>query len=479
MKKGFSSTPRRRSEFRLTGLVLTLLTVIAMAPPAYGNAGPAFWEAYPSHQLLVVDEEASLEVKGERLVFDFSRAQGNAYDLRGEVRADYDFFNPLTEVQRVKMAFPLIGSIRDFGPGAVTITQAGHKIDFEILPGGAVSRVDSLEDFESDRILFENVLQTVSRGPDPATKALLEAQGRVYTFKVAPAGEDPVNFVLDFTFSEAATQVLTTGFNRYERRDDQVRIASWSRQEETLKVFVLGEPVDFEVKAFADGALEVPTGAFTYTVAESVEGVSHHLGGILENLLIQESVVPGDRIIEVLGKRLMENFSTQGGYSSDMDFSYDLELDRMMLLLYEVTLEPLATQEVGVAYQARATMDHRESLSPKYTVTYLLNPAGYWRSFENLSIEVLTSEDLPYMIDSSLPFEAEGDYRYGARFEVLPEKDLYFTLYEKESLTLFDQGAGRFAGHFGYFTLPVLVLGGLVLFIGVVYGIKKRRRGEQ
>ncbi|OPL08930.1 MAG: hypothetical protein AVO33_08445 [delta proteobacterium ML8_F1] len=453
------------------------LLMIGLTSSAFANSGPVYWEGYPSTQVLAVDREATLEVKSENLIFDFTGNEGVSYNLTGDVQATYEFYNPLSEAQEVAMAFPFIGSLRNLKQEEMLITQDGEVLDYVLRLGGPVPRGNPEEPLPKQRLPFEGILQDIKTRPTAEEKAFLQREGRVYTFEVTPASEEPVNFAVDFNFKAADTQVLTSGFNRYERRDDETRIASWCRGRSVLEIFVIGEGVDFDIAGFADGALEKPTEGFTWEVTDR----SENLQGYLEKILLETFLLEEDEILEetvgMLGRRLRENFPLWGGYASEMDFSYDLEQERMMVLLYEVALEAESVSEVTVNYRTRATMDHTRSLEPQYTVEYLLNPAGYWQAFEDLSIEILTSDELPYLVESTLDFKSGGKNRYTAYFKSLPEEDLVFTLYGKEQVTLYDEVAGGLKRHFGYF-FPLfaggLVLGGLVLVLLLL-----RRKKEQ
>jgi hypothetical protein len=128
-------------------------------------------------------------------------------------------------------------------------------------------------------------------------------------------------------------------------------------------------------------------------------------------------------------------------------------------------------------------MDRSESTAATYTYTYLLSPASHWKEFHNLDVEIRTPDGSPYIVESSIPLTLKEKGTYTGSFEDLPERDLTFTLYEKEEITLLDKTKGTISNQYGY-TLILLgfglaVLGGFVLSILAVVNLFRwiRRRG--
>ena len=69
---------------------------------------------------------------------------------------------------------------------------------------------------------------------------------------------------------------------------------------------------------------------------------------------------------------------------------------------------------------------------------YILSPAALWKDFSNLTIEVYPHPDQPYMMNSTLPMERVEtniayDTHYSAFFSHLPEGDLIFQMYHRET----------------------------------------------
>lgn len=150
---------------------------------------------------------------------------------------------------------------------------------------------------------------------------------------------------------------------------------------------------------------------------------------------------------------------------------------RIITLVYTVEFLPAQDQKVSVSYSTKGTMDKRNTSSPQFLFDYILNPAKNWNSFNNLNIKIITPQEAPYIIDSSIEFNKEEGNIYTAKLEKLPEEDLSFTLYSKEKVTLYDKIEGRINRSFGYFApivIGVILIFIIIISITIVWKIKKK-----
>jgi hypothetical protein len=122
------------------------------------------------------------------------------------------------------------------------------------------------------------------------------------------------------------------------------------------------------------------------------------------------------------------------------------------------------SREISVSYLSTGTMDKRETTTPKYTFSYLLSPASLWNGFNNLDMEIRTSETEPYLLESTLGFENTADRNYTASFEALPDKDLVFTVYKSEKVTLSDRFNGWLSRSYGLIFMLTLLLPPIIVF---------------
>jgi hypothetical protein len=84
-------------------------------------------------------------------------------------------------------------------------------------------------------------------------------------FKVSSA-DDKINFAVSFDFNHEKTKIILNGFNRFERNENNIRVASGTREEETREIYVLGEDISFDIKGYTSGNLEEETDKFEYEI---------------------------------------------------------------------------------------------------------------------------------------------------------------------------------------------------------------------
>ena len=145
--------------------------------------------------------------------------------------------------------------------------------------------------------------------------------------------------------------------------------------------------------------------------------------------------------------------------------------------MYTVEFPAGGSREVSVSYPSLSYSVRDGTTDWTHTFTYLLSPAQHWAHFGTLDVEISTPEKSPYIIDSTLPLEEDGEGRYTAYFDGLPEGELEFTLYSKPSITLLDRAGAFFqnASYAMFFLGPVI----LVVVILVVIGVLLRRQRKR
>ena len=145
-------------------------------------------------------------------------------------------------------------------------------------------------------------------------------------------------------------------------------------------------------------------------------------------------------------------------------------------LVYTVEFPAGGTREVAVSYPSFSYSIQEGTTYWRHTFTYLLSPAQYWAHFGTLDVEISAPEEAPYVIDATLPLEEEGNGRYTAHFDGLPEGELEFTLYREPSITLWDRCNAflQDAGYAMFFLGPVILVVAVLVIVGVL--LRRQRR---
>lgn len=451
-------------------LILVLILFLISPGVVWANSGPTYWQGYPSSEVLTVDQDCPIGVIGEKLFFDFSDDSIRDYTIWGKVTAAYRMVNPTDQDLNVQMAFPFITSLRDFSPDDVVITADGVNLPYELYLGNVVnSRGSSFQEESGYDLAFENILSTITSEAYQAQHFKENEKGLLYTLEVAPTSEQRVNFTVDFELDEDKTKVLTKGFNRYERKGNKVRIASWCYEAETLEILVLGSNIKFNINAYTDGELIEETDLYTYKISSQEVELMSFIKKYIEEYHIKFRGESDDPLIFTLdevqfynlyGKALNQAFTVNQGYAICEDLTAQDYSKRVFILVYNVDFPANSQKNVAVNYRVSGTMDRTRTTKPVYSFQYLLNPAQNWSSFGDLDIEIITPEEAPYIVESSLELNNEGERLYKASFNSLPPGDLTFSLYGKEKISVLEKVYVSLRG-------SIIFLGVLLIFVGV------------
>ena len=180
---------------------------------------------------------------------------------------------------------------------------------------------------------------------------------------------------------------------------------------------------------------------------------------------------------------------------SDMDFPQILERwqtnslaeeSRTSLagLLFEVEFQPGSRREITVRYPAIAGRDQEETTRYQAVYAYILSPAALWKDFSNLTIEVYPHPDQPYMVNSTLPMEKVEtdiayDTHYSAFFSDLPEGDLIFQMYHRETPEPWLMATIQNPYLMGLVIVPLFLLILLTTITAIIiYAIRKKKKAD-
>ena len=146
--------------------------------------------------------------------------------------------------------------------------------------------------------------------------------------------------------------------------------------------------------------------------------------------------------------------------------------ERYIGLLFKYDFKPDTTHVLTVNYQMSGAMDRRNSYEPIYTFKYFLSPAKHWRYFKALDIEIMTTDELPFVIDSNLALDSVSK-KYFAHFNGIPDDRFVFSVYSRPEINWIEKNIApisRNAPYFLYILFPVLAL--FLTAFGVAYFLK-------
>lgn len=437
---------------------------------AYGNSGPVIMPSYPSSEMVTVEENSPIEVINENLTFDFSNVE-TIYDTENSnVTAEYEMYNSANETKTVKMAFPIIKSIGNFSEKDIIIKENDNVLPFEIYIGDKVKSHRDISEEEQVNIYdFNKIVSSINIEKYQPKNFSENEIGKLYKIHAKPKLEG-VNLAVDFNFDSKYTKVMIKGFNRFERDDSKIRIASgFYKESEVLEIFALGKDLDLKINLYKDGSLTEKTDLLDYEITTEDIDVKTYLPDYVGNEEELNYKFNDVQLYNIYTKALDDVLLYNLGFCSEDMLTQEEYSNRIITLLYTVEFPENSTKNVSVSYVASGTMDRRETPNnPQYTYDYILNPAKNWRNFKNLSIKIITPEVAPYIIKSTIELKNEENNIYSATLSSLPDKDLSFTLYEKEKISILDRINYNSLYILGYLIMIFVII---IIVVVIVYKI--------
>lgn len=458
---------------------LAVLLSSVFSVTVFANSAPVYWEKTPSSSVMTLTEDTPIEVLREKLVFDFSKEEKGHFSIQGDVSAAYSMKNTREEAHLSTMVFPYIGYLGQ--QEEVQIEVDGVSIPYEPYYGEIVQS----RDFHmEDALDLPKLLQEIREEPYEPRSYDKNQEGTLYEVTFTNLKEGHFHGMLTFQLKDPESKLLVFGINSYGYTEGgPYEVGASTRDESVIQLFVLGEPIDVvsSARSYEDGPL-IEGVDFQVTMKETQGAFSEVLAELLVGSVYFESFPERTlQVDNVLYGHVDELFDRSPMITED-DLSSMLSQERMVFLVYEVAFKAQETKDVTVRYQQEGSMDRRETKDPMYTYEYLLSPAGHYKDFKDLTIEVVPGELYPYILSSTLPLARQEDGRYRQTFDTLPEENLSFTLFTEEELTFKTKVEGYFSRNFYGVLIVGFLAGSLVLFVlmvMVVYKIiGKLRRGR-
>lgn len=451
--------------------VVVSLILISNFVFAYANSGPVVWPAAPSSDIVAVEENSPIAVRNEMLTFDFNDAKNSSYSISGKVTAEYEMHNPTDKRETSVMAFPFVESVRGFSEDAVSIMADDDTLPFEVYIGSRIDGIGNYSEEQQKGIYdFNEIVGTIKRDKYVPHNFSEDETGKLYKIYAEPKA-DNANLSVEFNYDSAHTKVMTKGFNSFSGDGENIRVAAGLWEPEVLEIFILGEDVNLVFEKYKDGTLTEKTDLLHYEVTSE---------DILLKDYLKQYADSGDndtynfneiQLYNVYAKALDRVFTSNMGFCSEDMLSEEWYSKRILILVYTVEFTENSTKIVSVSYTAAGTMDRRETNTPQYTFDYILNPAKNWNDFKNLNIRIITPEEAPHIIKSSVDFNREADNTYSTALNSLPEQDLSFTLYYKEKISLLDRVDLYKASIIGFL---VLIIGAVAAIFFIAFRLIKR-----
>ncbi|MBP1919265.1 hypothetical protein [Youngiibacter multivorans] len=463
-------------------LVIAIAAIMLLTPfsKVLANSAPVYWEGYPSSVIMSVDKETDISVDSEKLLFDLSEGLKGGYSPLCRITAAYSM--SAGEDTTSTMAFPYIGSLQSLYEGEVRITADGEEVPFSLFFGEPAEGYGTFSDSEKrDPLTFSNIIQAVSKTDYEPVSFNADEKATLVSIDVKKTGSSSLMISVPMDLQGKDTDIIALDFNGYSREGDRMELKSWVDSTDKIEFLVIGDRFDVAVEGYVDATEKEKNDGFTYEISEDEVNIRDFLLNEGERLLGRNITDDSTQYWNVLAREVDKAIQNNDGFASIDDLTSALYTDRYILFIYSVDFMKETSREVSVSYLSSGTMDRRETSTPKYTFSYLLSPASLWDGFKDLDIEIRTSETEPYLLESTLEFESTAARNYKSSFETLPDKDLVFTVYKSEKITLSDRFNGWLSRSYGLIFMLTLLLPPIIVFailLLIARAVWKRRSGN-
>ena len=464
---------------RFLSVLLSIMFFTTSVILIYANAAPSYWEAYPYSEVLTVDEDCPIIVNSERLTFNFSEdyEYGHSYAPVARVMANYEMTNPTKETLSVQMAFPLVASLEYFSPENMTIRVDGEAVPYDIFIDPNNADIGTGEGFSYGDVGDISKKEISLDGFD------LNARTKRYRFKVINNSAEGVDLKINFKVDPKKTMLITSGFNAASYSSDKgSSISSRIQSQDDMEILVLGNEPEFTYGVYTNDNEKISSESYCIEVIkDTVIPKEYLLNGLREDLSEDTiDIISHTQLLKPYEYRILQDSQMTGFVMLD-DVLSSTYIDRIITLVYTVDFARDESRQISISYLTSGIMDRRDTVLPKYSYTYLLSPAKNWAGFSNLDIEVLTPDEAPYIIESSLELSKEGDNRYKAQLNALPQDEFTFTLYKNKEVTLMDRVQKKVdkMSYMLYFLWPFIAVVLALILIVIIRLVIRRRRNSK
>lgn len=446
---------------RVISMCMILIVLLMSTSFGYCNSGPTYWRGNLNLGAMNIDEETTIGVESERLIFDMENIEQSGYSMNSRVSAEYQMINTSDDSKTVQMAFPMFIS-REAKDIKVEINENEIPYKVYISEQGYYRHKDTVD--------FGVIIQEIS-AVEYESRIVDETVGKMYSFKIKDSKVQG-QFKIRFKKESRDTKLVIKGFNGWSIDDENIELSSrFYKGEEPIRILIMnGDIKDLKVELYSIGEDDNASKKKLEYIMEEDKILAKDF---LDKYIVSEQIPKvftglnyADYQTYNLYARQFEMLLNERGLISESDINMVFESDLIYTLVYDVDFAGGERNMMRVSYDNMGYMDKTKTRDEIYTFRYLLSPAKHWEYFKNLRIEIKPNEMAPYLVESNLKFE-QADGKYIAVFEELPEEDLSFSMYcDKHVKKKYN---------------PLTIIIGVILYVLVILGLRvvKRKRFKE
>ncbi|MDO4792771.1 MAG: hypothetical protein Q3993_01215 [Filifactor alocis] len=409
----------------------------ALPGKTHANSAQIYFEGGTGVEHIVLKEDSPIRINSEELTFDFEKGgeievYGYHYpNLFASVYVKYEMQNTADSPQKVDMVFPFVEDMERAIPflaeDRIHIKDAETPIPFTFLTA------NYYDGYESREYSIEQMIRQLKARKENTLAEFIKENGvRIYRFVPAEmTPQEKVQIVVTGILAPE-TKVLAIGPTRGESFQGTKMAVSFLPDGDDIFLISFGKEINFlESKFRSWGSGEDrdlgEAGSFVPHEEDAEEFLETYFRKEWKEELSKRWQLEND-----LGDTFWREFCT--------DLMQYLEGEKILvaedlvrrftgskkaiLLQYGISFAPNETKTVIIEYPTTSHTDTREDT---HEIEYLLHPAKYWKSFENLTVRLIPPKSHPYIVEGSMKFKKE-DGAYTAFSEQLPQEDLRILL---------------------------------------------------
>ncbi len=424
-------------------IIIILCALLLFAPAlTIANSGPVYIHGTPGFEM-TVQINSGISVLHEYLTIDINNDDVALYT------AEYHMKNSGESVD-VPMAFPLIAQPRNLFDQLPVVTCDSQVLDYAIYFGNKVGASYSSAPEYSDigEASFEELLTLLNLDlGEKAAAYFAGLSGHVYS--------------LDISQFQGSFEILTEVFHGSERTlilDSDIHQLSYTVGEKTMfstsvddgagayrgpdtyTFFLSGEKLDIaaaSIEPYGEGSEDRDIITAPYD-AKSQSALTY-LTGVFEKQFFGEDSALNEALSSLYLEALHETALEDNLLVVKEEISWLNSTERLAFLVYTVAFGAGQERNVSVQYSALGTSDYTMN-EAQYHYTYISSPAKSWDSFGGLDITLKLPENAPYLLASTVDFEAQQDagqtpLKLTASLDALPEENISITISASKTLT--------------------------------------------
>lgn len=235
-------------------------------------------------------------------------------------------------------------------------------------------------------------------------------------------------------------------------KNDKIAVLS-----EDLEIVVKGPDAHitatYEMKNTTDEALSISSMFLSPNMEE--KGVAVTVNGKQADVAVQRYGMNGSTQIVADDWRYAV-LTTEEVASLDPDRTVDT-------VTFQMDFQPQETYPVVVSYDYNlGGYPELDFNAKRGELEYYLAPAAMWKDFSDLTIRLYLDQDMPVLVDSSLPFEKVAEREYVYTSDTLPEENL--------EISIDENGFQNFIGTLKspYFQMGLLYFSPIIIVVAVL-----------